>query len=297
MLKLPSEEAKRLRTEGQLPPAHKNGHSSAGFRVTRRVRRRLLDLSMRVTVYNPMTASSDWGRAAVPAEWRHDAVIVFSEDKTLPPIQSSSVLQVSTPFHDTGWTPKSKCCKNVTEEATTGVGYDGVVKGYGHVFALRDFGVLSFEYDLICALQARVEGIKPADIENVVSEIGILISSKLDSVKGCRVLLFDGFLWANDAKIGGKRARVCAHGRVDKGCVFALRDFECDLICALQVCTEGFELADAENIMSEIDTKLDNVKGCRPSFNDGNMRANDVKFGGERAGVCDLVDKVCVFAP
>ena len=78
--------------------------------------------------------------------------------------------------------------------------------------------------------------------------------------------------------------------------MFALRDFECDLICALQVCTEGFELADSENIMSEIDTKLDNVKGRRPSFNDGNMRASDVKFGGKRAGGCDVVDKGCVFA-
>ena len=46
----------------------------------------------------------------------------------------------------------------VTEEATTGVGYDGVVKGCGYVFALRDSGVLNFEYDLICALQARVGG-------------------------------------------------------------------------------------------------------------------------------------------
>ena len=83
---------------------------------------------------------------------------MFSEDETLPRIQSSSVLQVSTPSHDTVWTRKSKCCKSVTEEATTGVGYDGVVKGY--MFALRDSGVLNFEYDLICALQARVEGFR-----------------------------------------------------------------------------------------------------------------------------------------
>ena len=48
-------------------------------------------------------------------------------------------------------------------------------------------------------------------------------------MKGCRVLLNDGIMRANDVKIGGKRVRVCAPGRVDKGCVFALRDFECDL--------------------------------------------------------------------
>ena len=39
----------------------------------RRERRRLLDLSMRVTVHNPLTASSCWGMAAVLTESRHDA--------------------------------------------------------------------------------------------------------------------------------------------------------------------------------------------------------------------------------
>ena len=42
----------------------------------RRKRRRLLDLSMmRVTVCNPLTASSYWRMAAVLTELRHDAVI------------------------------------------------------------------------------------------------------------------------------------------------------------------------------------------------------------------------------
>ena len=43
--------------------------------MTRRVRRRLLDLGMRVTVYNPLAASSYWRIAAVLAELRHDAAI------------------------------------------------------------------------------------------------------------------------------------------------------------------------------------------------------------------------------
>ena len=81
---------------------------------------------------------------------------------------------------------------------------------------------------------------------------------------------------------------------MDKGLRVRPPRFECNLICALQVCTEGFELADIENIMSEIDT--DNVKGCRPALNDGNMRGSDVKFGGKRVRVCDVVDKGCVFA-
>ena len=141
------------------------------------------------------------------AEWRHDAVIMFSEDETPPRIQSSCVLQTSSPFHDTVWTRMSKCCKSVTEEATTGVGYDSVVKGYCYVFAVLDSGVLNFECDLICALQ-----FEPADIENVVSEIGIFISSKFDNMKGCRVLLNDGIMRANEVKIGGKRARVRGQG-------------------------------------------------------------------------------------
>ena len=58
-----------------MPPKDKNGHLSARFCEMRRKRRRLLDLSMRVTVYNPLTASSYWRMAAVLTELRHDAVI------------------------------------------------------------------------------------------------------------------------------------------------------------------------------------------------------------------------------
>ena len=60
---------------GQVTLADNNGHLSACFRVMRRKRRRFLDLSMRVTVYNPLTASSYWRMTAVLIELRHDAVI------------------------------------------------------------------------------------------------------------------------------------------------------------------------------------------------------------------------------
>ena len=60
---------------GQVTFADNNGHLSACFSVMRRKRWRLLDLSMRVTVYNPLTASSCWRMAAVLTELRHDAVI------------------------------------------------------------------------------------------------------------------------------------------------------------------------------------------------------------------------------
>ena len=58
----------------QVTLADNNGHLSARFCVMRRKRRRLLDLSMRVTVYNPLTASSYWRMAAVLTELGHDAV-------------------------------------------------------------------------------------------------------------------------------------------------------------------------------------------------------------------------------
>ena len=60
---------------GQVTLADNNGHLSARFCVMRHERRRLLDLSMRVTVCNPLTAWSYWRMAAVLTELRHDAVI------------------------------------------------------------------------------------------------------------------------------------------------------------------------------------------------------------------------------
>ena len=65
----------RFCTVGQVTLADNNGHLSARFCVMRRKRRRLLDLSMRVSVYNPLTASSYWRMGAVLTELRHDAVI------------------------------------------------------------------------------------------------------------------------------------------------------------------------------------------------------------------------------
>ena len=98
-----------------------------------------------------------------------------------------------------------------------------------------DSGVLNFDKDLICALQARVEGFELADIENVVSEFGIFLSPKLDRVKGCRPSFNDRNMRVSDVKFGGKRSRVC--DVVDKGCVFALRA----LTCARQSCMEHSE--------------------------------------------------------
>ena len=83
----------RFCTVGQVTLADNSGHLSARFCVMRRKRRRLLDLSMRVTVYNPLTASYYWRMAAFLTELRHDAVIALPGTQkrvavAAPPCQS-----------------------------------------------------------------------------------------------------------------------------------------------------------------------------------------------------------------
>merc|ERR1711882_28084 len=58
----------------------------------------------------------------------------------------------------------------------------------------------------------------------------------------------------------GKRALVCGYGDVGKGCAFAMRGAgarvlvsECDPICALQACMEGFQVVTMEEVVGEID--------------------------------------------
>jgi len=84
--------------------------------------------------------------------------------------------------------------------------------------------------------------------------------SKFDNVYGCRHSLPDGIMRASDVMIGGKRALVCGYGDVGKGCAFALRGSgacvlitECDPICALQACMEGFQVVTMEQVVHEID--------------------------------------------
>merc|ERR1711865_958986 len=84
--------------------------------------------------------------------------------------------------------------------------------------------------------------------------------SKFDNVYGCRHSLPDGIMRATDVMIGGKRALICGYGDVGKGCAFAMRGSgarviitECDPICALQACMEGFQVATMEDVVHEID--------------------------------------------
>merc|ERR1740130_884180 len=84
--------------------------------------------------------------------------------------------------------------------------------------------------------------------------------SKFDNVYGCRHSLPDGIMRATDGMIGGKRVLICGYGDVGKGCAFAMRGSgarviitECDPICALQACMEGFQVATMDDVVSEID--------------------------------------------
>merc|ERR1711881_66893 len=81
-----------------------------------------------------------------------------------------------------------------------------------------------------------------------------------DNVYGCRHSLPDSIMRATDVMIGGKRCMIMGYGDVGKGCAFAMRGCggrvmitECDPICALQACMEGFQVATMEEVVSEID--------------------------------------------
>jgi adenosylhomocysteinase len=80
---------------------------------------------------------------------------------------------------------------------------------------------------------------------------------KFDNIYGCRHSLPDGLMRATDVMIAGKKAVICGYGDVGKGCAAAMKAAgarvvvtECDPICALQACMEGFEVKRLENVVS-----------------------------------------------
>merc|ERR1711865_1341185 len=163
----------------------------------------------------------------------------FAKDGSLPDPNSTTnpefkcVLQLikdSIPVNPTKWSKMALVCKGVSEETTTGV---------HRLKEMADKGELLF----------------PAiNVNDCVTK------SKFDNVYGCRHSLPDGIMRATDVMIGGKRALVCGYGDVGKGCAFALRGCgarvlitECDPICALQACMEGFQVVTMESVVHEID--------------------------------------------
>merc|ERR1719457_6167 len=84
--------------------------------------------------------------------------------------------------------------------------------------------------------------------------------SKFDNLYGCKHSLPDGIMRATDVMLAGKKALICGYGDVGKGCAMAMRAqgsivyvSECDPICALQACMEGFQVATIDDVVGEID--------------------------------------------
>merc|ERR1712165_590500 len=163
----------------------------------------------------------------------------YAKDKSLPDPSSTDnaeykcilqLLKDSIPADPTKYTKMAAACKGVSEETTTGV------------HRLKE-------------MAAKGELLFPAiNVNDCVTK------SKFDNVYGCRHSLPDGIMRATDVMIGGKRTLICGYGDVGKGCAFAMRGAgarvmitECDPICALQACMEGFQVATMEEVVGEID--------------------------------------------
>merc|ERR1712125_13944 len=163
----------------------------------------------------------------------------YAKDGTLPDPASTDnaefkcilqLLKDSIPVDKTKYSRMAKKCRGVSEETTTGV------------HRLRE-------------MAKKGELLFPAfNMGDCVTK------SKFDNVYGCRHSLTDGIMRATDVMIGGKRCLVAGYGDVGKGCAFALRGCggrvlvtECDPICALQACMEGFQVVTMDEVVHEID--------------------------------------------
>lgn len=84
--------------------------------------------------------------------------------------------------------------------------------------------------------------------------------SKFDNIYGCKHSLPDGIMRATDVLISGKKVIICGFGDVGKGCAKAMAGCgarvyvtECDPICALQACMEGYHVVKLENAVKDGD--------------------------------------------
>merc|ERR1711886_14982 len=163
----------------------------------------------------------------------------FAKDGSLPDPNSTDnaefkcilqLLKDSIPADKTKYTRMAAACKGVSEETTTGV------------HRLKE-------------MAAKGELLFPA-----INMNDCVTKSKFDNVYGCRHSLPDGIMRATDVMIGDKRVLVCGYGDVGKGSAFAMRGSgarvlisECDPICALQACMEGYQVVTLESVVSEMD--------------------------------------------
>merc|ERR1712110_339287 len=163
----------------------------------------------------------------------------FAKDGTLPDPETTTnaefkcilgLIRDSIKVNAKKWTNMAANWKGVSEETTTGV------------HRLKE-------------MAAKGELLFPAiNVNDCVTK------SKFDNVYGCRHSLPDGIMRATDVMIGGKRVLICGYGDVGKGSAFAMRGSgarvlisECDPICALQACMEGFQVVAIESVLGEVD--------------------------------------------
>lgn len=141
-----------------------------------------------------------------------------------------AILAREIPKHPQRFTDMAKRIVGVSEETTTGV---------HRLYAMSKEGSLLF----------------PAiNVNDSVTK------SKFDNLYGCKHSLPDGIMRATDVMICGKKALVCGYGDVGKGCAMALKSqgavvfvAECDPICALQACMEGFQVLTLADVIEDID--------------------------------------------
>lgn len=83
---------------------------------------------------------------------------------------------------------------------------------------------------------------------------------KFDNIYGCKHSLPDGLMRATDVMLAGKQVVICGFGDVGKGCASAMKAqgcrvvvTECDPICALQACMEGYEVKRIESVINTAD--------------------------------------------
>jgi len=128
------------------------------------------------------------------------------------------------------WTKMAANLKGVSEETTTGV---------------HRLNQMSAKGELL---------VKAINVNDCVTK------SKFDNVYGCRHSLPDGIMRATDVMIAGKQVVILGYGDVGKGCAAAMKACgarvvvtECDPICALQACMEGFDVKRLESVVSTAD--------------------------------------------
>lgn len=172
---------------------------------------------------------------------------LYAKNKTLPdPAEAKNedyhyllkLLREEIPKDPTKFTRMVKALKGVSEETTTGV-------------------------HRLKQMAERHELLVPAiNINDSVTK------SKFDNIYGCRHSLLDGIKRATDMLISGKKALVCGYGDVGKGCAQALKAecalvyvSECDPICALQACMQGYHVVKPESVIHQMDFVV-TATGC-----------------------------------